>query len=227
MSEVEAIRHKQGGEKALSEDRRDTRQRLLSAAIDEFCVHGRKGASTTRIVEMAECNIRMLYHYFGNKDGLYRAALVQVYEDLRSAELKQDFWSGTPTEGVVGLMHFTFDYMTENRQFPGMILAENLAGGETVANAHEPYEGSRKLIANLDSLLCRGYVNGEFTRKTDALNLYLTILALSFIHISNQHTLSATFGLSLDTPDFIARRRSQAAEVVLGFLGAPQPDTLS
>ncbi|MGY6547737.1 MAG: TetR family transcriptional regulator [Roseinatronobacter sp.] len=201
----------------------DTRQRLLSAAIEEFCTHGRSGASTTRIVELAGCNIRMLYHYFGNKDGLYRAALLSVYDDLRAAELQQDFWSGTPTQGVLGLMHFTFDYMTSNRHFPGMILAENLTGGATIRKAHEPYQGSRRLIENLGALIQRGFDSGEFTRKSDPLNLYLTILALSFIHISNHHTLSVTFGQNLDDADFITARRAHAAEVVLGYLGARLP----
>ncbi len=200
-----------------------TRDRLLDAAIEEFCSYGPKGASTARIVEAAGCNIRMLYHYFGNKDGLYRAALLKVYNDLRAAEHRQDFWSGTPTEGVVRLVHFTFDYMNENRSFPRMILAENLAGGTMVSGAREPYEGSRVLIENLDALIARGHAAGEFTQKPMAFDLYLTILALSFIHISNQHTLGATFGRRLDADDFIADRRRHVADVVLGYLGSKDP----
>lgn len=197
-----------------------TRMRLLDAAIEEFCTHGPRGASTARIVAAAGCNIRMLYHYFGNKNGLYRAALLQVYAELREAEHQQDFWSGTPTEGVLKLMHFTFDYMHENRRFPRMILAENLAGGATVQGAPEPYEGSRALIENLDALIVRGCASGEFTKKPAAFDLYLTILALSFIHVSNQHTLSTTFGHSLDAAPFIRDRRRHVSEVVLGYLGA-------
>jgi AcrR family transcriptional regulator len=198
---------------------RDTRLRLLEAAIKEFCTHGPKGASTARIVEAAGCNIRMLYHYFGNKEGLYRSALLQVYDELREAERKQDFWSGTPSEGVLRLVHFTFNYMNENRGFPKMILAENLAGGTTVVVTKEPYQGSRELIDNLDTLIARGCASGEFTRKPDALDLYMTILALSFIHISNQHTLASTFGRKLDDAAFIESRRDHVAQVVMGYLG--------
>lgn len=198
---------------------RDTRQRLLDAGIEEFCVYGQRGASTARIVAAAGCNIRMLYHYFGNKEGLYRAALLQVYEDLRAAENHQDFWSNDPINGILGLVHFTFDYMHKNRQFPRMILAENMAGGATVAGVREPYEGSRRLIENLDALIARGHASGQFARQPDALDLYMTILALSFIHISNQHTLRTTFGKDLQSPDLIATRRTHAAEVVLGYLG--------
>lgn len=198
---------------------KDTRQRLLDAATEEFCVYGQKGASTARIVAAAGCNIRMLYHYFGNKDGLYRAALLQVYDDLRAAENRQRFWSEDPISGILGLAYFTFDYMHENRQFPRMILAENMVGGTTVTAVREPYEGSRMLIENLDALIAQGHASGQFARKPDALDLYLTILALSFIHISNRHTLATTFGRDLQSPEFIATRRTHAAEVVLGYLG--------
>lgn len=219
MTENVAVTHHEGASRDGSDTARDTRNRLLEAAIEEFCDYGPKGASTARIVAAAGCNIRMLYHYFGNKDGLYRAALLKVYDDLREAEHRQDFWTGDPTEGILALVHFTFDYMHENRQFPRMILAENMAGGTTVVGVWEPYEGSRTLIENLDALISRGHAAGQFTRRPDALDLYLTILALSFIHISNQHTLATTFGRDMGAAGFIEARRMHAAEVVLGYLG--------
>ncbi|MEY8843382.1 hypothetical protein AB9K41_30510 [Cribrihabitans sp. XS_ASV171] len=52
------------------------------------------------------------------------------------------------------------------------------------------------------------------------LHVYLTILALSFIHISNQHTLSATFGVDLASPDFLKERKDHVVKVVLSYLGA-------
>ncbi|MEM6637807.1 MAG: TetR family transcriptional regulator [Pseudomonadota bacterium] len=218
MNETAASLSSEAARDSTREARSDTRQRLLDAAIEEFCTHGRQGASTARIVAAAQCNIRMLYHYFGKKDGLYRAALLEVYTELRDAEHRQDFWSGTPTEGVLRLVHFTFDYMHENRRFPRMILAENLTGGTSVSDASEPYQGSRALIENLDTLIARGYASGEFTEKPAAFDLYLTILALSFIHISNQHTLGSTFGHSLGSASFITNRRRHIAQVVLGYL---------
>lgn len=200
----------------------DTRLRILNAAIDEFCLHGRSGASTARIVATAGCNIRMIYHYFGNKDGLYRAALLQVYAELRNAEKRESFWSSSPREGVARLTQFTFDYMDANPRFPKMILAENLAGGETVAALEEPFAGSRDLMSNLESLIAEGYASGDFGRQPRAFDLYLTILALSFIHISNRHTLGVTFGVDLGAPDFLAARRAQVIDAVLAYLGATQ-----
>ncbi|MDK3075842.1 TetR family transcriptional regulator [Sedimentitalea sp. JM2-8] len=197
-----------------------TKEDILNAAIEEFCAYGYAGANTTRIVSLAGCNIRMLYHYFDNKDGLYIAALSRVYEELRSSEEATNFWNASPHDGIVALTHFTFDYMRENRRFPKMILNENLNQGRAAAQiAQVIYTTARPFIEKLDSLLARGQAEGVFLRRPDALHLYLTILALSFIHISNQHTLSATFGVDLTSPGFLRERKEHITEVVLSYLG--------
>lgn len=198
----------------------ETRERIRAAAVAEFCAHGFSGASTARIVAEAQCNIRMIYHYFGNKDGLYRAALQRVYDDLRDSEDKISFWTLPPREGIAELTRFTFDYMLNNPQFPKMMLNENLSGGETVRGLKSVYKNSRPLITKMGEVIDRGVANGDFTLRPQPIDLYMTILALSFIHLSNVHTLSATFGEDLTAEDFLVRRRQHVVDVVLGYLGA-------
>ena len=52
-----------------------TRRRILDAATAEFSAVGLAGARTARIAESAAANQRMIYAYFGNKDGLFDAVL--------------------------------------------------------------------------------------------------------------------------------------------------------
>ncbi len=52
-----------------------TRARILSAATDEFAANGYSGARIEAISRAAGANPRMIYHYFGDKDGLYVAVL--------------------------------------------------------------------------------------------------------------------------------------------------------
>src|SRR5512144_8215 len=52
-----------------------TRARILAAALSEFAAKGFAGARVARIARRARVNKRMLYHYFGNKDGLFREIL--------------------------------------------------------------------------------------------------------------------------------------------------------
>jgi AcrR family transcriptional regulator len=53
-------------------DPQRTRDRILAAALAEFSAEGFAGARVARIARRARVNKRMLYHYFGNKDDLFR-----------------------------------------------------------------------------------------------------------------------------------------------------------
>src|SRR4051812_3839303 len=63
-------------------NRRDpdrTREAILRAAQDEFAAKGLFGGRVNMIAREAGANKRMIYHYFGSKEGLYLAALERVY----------------------------------------------------------------------------------------------------------------------------------------------------
>jgi AcrR family transcriptional regulator len=55
-----------------------SRQRLLTAATAEFVAHGVAGARVDRIAAAADANKRLIYDYFGDKDGLFDAVLDHV-----------------------------------------------------------------------------------------------------------------------------------------------------
>src|SRR5882762_2828183 len=52
-----------------------SRERILKAAFKEFAAKGFAGARVDGIARSASINKRMLYHYFGNKEGLFREVL--------------------------------------------------------------------------------------------------------------------------------------------------------
>jgi AcrR family transcriptional regulator len=74
-----------------------TRERILSAALKEFAANGFAGARVDAIARRAAINKRMLYHYFGNKEHLFR-------EVLRLKMAKRQTWaetlSGDPAESL-------------------------------------------------------------------------------------------------------------------------------
>jgi AcrR family transcriptional regulator len=196
-----------------------TKEKILLAAIEEFCEHGYAGTSTTRIMRAAGCNIRMLYHYFESKEGLYLAALKRVYRDVRSSEAATNFWSLPPRQGIVALTHFTFDYMLKNPSFPRMIINENINKGRAAVNVADAItSASKPLISKVDQLISEGHASGEFINRPDALQLYLTILGLSFIHITNRFTLTTTFGVDVASEPFLTARKTYVTQAVLGLL---------
>jgi AcrR family transcriptional regulator len=74
-----------------------TRERILSAALEEFAAKGFAGARVDAIARRAAINKRMLYHYFGNKEHLFREVLRRkITERQASAE----GLSGDPAESL-------------------------------------------------------------------------------------------------------------------------------
>ena len=59
----------------------------------------------------------MLYHYFGNKDDLFLAALEKAYADIRLAEQRLDLEHVDPVEAIRRLVQFTWDYFGNNLSF--------------------------------------------------------------------------------------------------------------
>ncbi|GAA1925347.1 TetR family transcriptional regulator [Nocardioides hwasunensis] len=60
----------------------DTRRRILEAATAEFVAHGLAGARVDRIAANARINKAQLYHYVGNKEALYDAAVAQLVSSM-------------------------------------------------------------------------------------------------------------------------------------------------
>ncbi len=59
----------------------DARRRILSAAMEEFALHGFEGASVRAICRRAEVNVAAVNYYFRSKENLYREVFHQLFED--------------------------------------------------------------------------------------------------------------------------------------------------
>ena len=58
-----------------------TKARLLKSGLVEFGNNGFSGARTEKIAKRSKCNVRLLYYYYGDKEGLYLACLEKVYSE--------------------------------------------------------------------------------------------------------------------------------------------------
>jgi AcrR family transcriptional regulator len=61
-------------------DRGRTEKRIARAALTEFAAHGLAGARVDRIARRAGVNKRMIYHYVGGKELLFRTLLREYHQ---------------------------------------------------------------------------------------------------------------------------------------------------
>lgn len=195
-----------------------TRQRILQAAIKEFAAEGYSGARVDAICKRARSNPRMIYHYFGDKDGLYATVLEHVLGELRREELKLEVDHIEPLEGMLTLFTFVHSHFGAHPELISLLSGENLLRARFLKRSVKAPIVASPLIALVSSLLERGVREGVFRANIEPLQLYVTMVALSYFHRSNAHTLSAIFRTDLLDARWQEAQFAYARDMLTRFL---------
>jgi len=174
------------------------RTALITAAISEFATAGYLAASTNRIVEAAGVSKGLLFHYFGDKQGLYIEAVqtsitelmrrfderlgptsTDVFERLRQYTLAK--WSLVEEEPS------TFAFLQEAMTNPPAELQANLQAttAEVVASTY------RRLFQDIDTSAFRPGVTAE-----QAMRLLSWTFSSMRPSSNNSHLTSLVCGVS-------------------------------
>jgi len=195
-----------------------TREAILKAAVGEFCRNGFTGGRVEAISKRSGTSMRLLYHYFGDKEGLYTAVLERVYTQIRAEERRLDLGKVEPIEGMIRLIDFTFTFFAAHPDYVTLLNSENMLRGRFVRKSRAVRPLTLPLLAIITDLLARGRRSGAFRADVDPVQLYVSIIALSYFHVSNRFTLSAMFDQDLSDPGWIELRRAHAQDLILAWL---------
>ena len=195
-----------------------TRQKILDSATAEFARYGLGGARVDRIAARAGANKRMLYHYFGDKDGLFLAALEGRYAHIRNAERSLKLEHLEPRAALRRLVDFTWRYFLEHPEFMTLLNSENLHQGRHVRRSRRVQEMHSQLVAALGDVLRRGERQGVFRKGVDPVQLYISIAGEGYFYLSNRYTLSRIFDRDLMAPRALAGRARHNADMILNAL---------
>lgn len=197
-----------------------TRLNILHAATREFASFGFQGGRTERIAAEAGVGKRMIFHYFGSKDGLFAAVLEETYAQIRQAEAKLDLSKKSPRDAIVALVDFSFGWFLDHPEFVPLLNEANLHKGEHLGRSTKTVEMTMPLVDQLQSILRRGEAEGVFRGGVDPVDLYISMAGASYFYFSNQHTLGKIFDRDFMQRDAIAARRRHIIALITGFLAA-------
>ncbi|HEY8576716.1 MAG TPA: TetR/AcrR family transcriptional regulator [Devosia sp.] len=195
-----------------------TKAAILVAGRAEFAERGFEGARVDAIAALAGANKRLLYHYFGNKEDLYRAVLLDAYQEIRRGERALSLDQFGPVDAMDRLVRFTFRHFLANPWFPRLLGTENIENARFLKTLPDIQALHSPLVGQIKTIVDRGADAGIFRRDVDPVQLYISIAALGFFYVSNMATLSVIFARDLSRIDMVQEREGQAVQMVLDYL---------
>src|ERR1700757_5132381 len=129
-----------------------TRRRLLKAAREEFPARGIAGARVDRIASAANANKAQIYHYFGDKDGLFDAVLESFTEEAVGAV-------PIDTEDLPAYAARLFDYHFDHPDLLRLVTWARLEGRTTPSTQAQRTTSYRRRVDAIKTAQQSGRVN--------------------------------------------------------------------
>jgi len=173
-----------------------TKERILLAAIREFSARGFAGARVESIARRARVNKRMLYHYFGNKEGLFRAIL------RRKIAQKAAFQQAAPANPSDHLP-FWFQMARQDVEWVRLLQWEALDFGEKQVIGELE---RRRSLADRVAELRERQKKGRLPADLDPACLFLALAALTTFPVAFPQLSRLITGRSSASPEFEKRQ---------------------
>jgi AcrR family transcriptional regulator len=192
-----------------------TRESILRAATKVFAKHGFAGGKVDQISKAAKSYDRMIYYYFGSKEGLFIAVLEEMYRRFNEAESKLSLEGLGPVDALKAVIRFMWVHYQKHPEFITLLNTENLHRGKHISKSLRAREYSSPAVSVLGEVLARGAAQKLFRADVAARDVYLMIASMGYFYLSNRFTLSAFLGEQLETPEALAHWEAFLIDAVL------------
>jgi AcrR family transcriptional regulator len=191
---------------------------ILEVALREFADKGLSGARIDEIAAATRTSKRMIYYYFGSKEGLYLAVLEHSYREMRRIEGELMLDNLPPEDALRRLVEFTFDHHVAHEDYIRIVMNENIERGKYLAQSQIIQELNVPAISAIGRLYERGLAAGVFRAGLDPVDIHASISALTFFNVSNQYSFGQIFKRDLAASAARALRRANIVEMVVRFV---------
>jgi AcrR family transcriptional regulator len=210
------------GRSGWKQDPAGVRKNILAVAMAEFAANGLSGARIDEIAAKTNTSKRMIYYYFGDKEGLYGRVLEEAYRQVRAGEMELELEHLPPVEALKLLAEFTFEHHSRHPDFIRIVMIENIHHGAYLERSELIRLLNAGAIQKLEAICRRGRDAGLFRDDVTPLELHWYISAMSFFNVSNRATFSRIFGDDLFSAEGQEALKRHMVETVIGL--ALEPD---
>jgi TetR/AcrR family transcriptional regulator len=199
--------------------KKTARDRLLAAALREFGEKGFAGARVEKITRDANANKQLVYHYFGNKEALFKSVLELAYKEYTGDALRLSIERADAKTALRLFVDTMFRPSSSTVYFNQILQDENRFGAKHVKPLRSVKQTYVEVIKLVQAILAKGAEEGVFRRGIDPREFYISLVGLFNLRTVNAKTLGAAIGVPLDTKAGMARSRAEAFDLILHGIG--------
>ena len=195
------------------EQKVDTEQRILEAALKVFALKGKDGARMQEIADAAGINKAMLHYYFRSKERLYLAVFRYVFQRfaLQHANSVRD--AGTFAQTLKLFIDVFIDKIRSEPDVMRLMVNENLSGGTTMGQIIAVKDEFQSPPSILLEKINEAVASGEI-RPVDPEHTLLTILSSCLFFFIWEPTVKIRIPKSKNWDAFIEQRKQHIFDLV-------------
>jgi TetR/AcrR family transcriptional regulator len=196
-----------------------SRSAILHAAVEEFAEQGEDGARMEAIARAAGVNKALLHYYFGNKEGLYAAALDWVLAGMLERQLAILQGPGSAGRRILRHLLSNFQGMASLPVYARLMGHEMVRArqGQSARLPRMVEDYFRPLVAVLTAVLEEGMAQGEF-RPLDPTQTLLSLMGANVFYFHAAPIFRVVSGRDPREPEFLAARRPHLVDLATAFL---------
>jgi AcrR family transcriptional regulator len=212
------------------------RESILHAAEEIFARDGFDGARVDAIAEAAGYNKALIFHYFGDKLGLYREIVCMQRDESEMQRTEMILAAAgdpaTPLDAahVLGfietIVRWHFDHLVARPYLRRILAWEAAEGWGTLIEAKR---GSGQLcplwIGPVIKFIRRAQETGAVRAELDPYMMIAQVKSMALIHLLSLPNYEAMFGVDFSSAPALEHAREQLVSFAVHAFMAPAPET--
>lgn len=186
-----------------------SRERILAAAFKEFAAKGFAGARVDTIARRASINKRMLYHYFGDKQSLFR-------EVLRRKMTERQAWGLATPDSPQESLPYWFDLACKDKGWVRLLEWEALQFAEgRLIDEDRRRDSASEAVRRILRRQSLGHLSDRF----EARQILLAMLGLTWFPVAFPQLTKLITGKAPSDEEFLREQRAFLKKFAGAFNG--------
>jgi AcrR family transcriptional regulator len=196
--------------------KKDTRSKILKAALTEFSLNGLSGTRVDNIARGAKVNKAMIFYYFSSKDNLYKEVLKTALKEISKEVLKKIALKPTVENIVEKLPIIHVEYLSKNPEFVRMVGLALMHNPEMIREFIQKIFKDRKIfsVEFLLKKIKKAYEKGKIT-ESDPLQFIINLVSLNIFVFFAKPIIESIFDLKIDQIDGFYEKRIESIQNII------------